>query len=222
MYTFEGNFGLIMKEESLAEKVYLEIRGKILSNQLVPGSRLKEDAWAKKMDVSRVSIREALIRLLGEGMLVKGEKSGYFVKSMTAEDFKQIRELREVLELGALQLAFQKIDADKIMELEKVCDDFSLMVANGYYGGACEADVRFHECFFEIADNEKLTTIYKSSNIPLFHFKLGRASQMDDYEKTDREHREILSAIKNKEFDKALKILRSHLHRGELESLDLN
>ncbi|MVZ64682.1 FCD domain-containing protein [Sphingobacterium sp. DK4209] len=210
-----------MKEDSLAEKVYLEIRGKILSNQLVPGSRLKEDAWAKKMEVSRVAIREALIRLLGEGLLVKGEKSGYFVKSMSMEDLKQIRELREVLELGALQLACQKINEQQILELEKICEDFSLMVSSGYYGGACEADVKFHECLFDIADNDKLTLIYKSSNIPLFHFKLGRASQMDDYEKTDREHREILSAIKDKDFEKAMGILRSHLHRGELESLDL-
>jgi DNA-binding GntR family transcriptional regulator len=55
-----------MKNDSLASKVYSEIRRKILTAQLQPGTRLKEDAWAKRSEVSRVAVREALTRLLGE------------------------------------------------------------------------------------------------------------------------------------------------------------
>lgn len=211
-----------MKEDSLSDKVYIEIRGKILSNQLAPGSRLKEDAWAKKMEVSRVAVREALNRLLGEGMLEKGERGGYFVKSMNMEDLREIRELREVLELGALQLACHKLTERDIQELDRICDDFSAMVKNGYFGGACEADVKFHETLFNIAGNQKLKDIYLSSNIPLFHFKLGRSSsRMDDYEQTDKEHRGILEALKARDFKKAKEVLAKHLLRGELESLDI-
>ena len=54
-----------MKTDSLANKVYSEIRRKILTGQLQPGIRLKEDAWAKRSEVSRVAVREALTRLLG-------------------------------------------------------------------------------------------------------------------------------------------------------------
>ena len=138
-----------MREDSLSDKVYTEIRRKILSNQLVPGNRLKEDAWAKKMDVSRVAVREALNRLFGENLLEKGEKGGYFVKSMGIADLREIRQLREVLELGALRIAFKKLTKEHIDELERICDDFTLMVRNGYYGGACEADVKFHETLFD-------------------------------------------------------------------------
>lgn len=209
-----------MKEESLSDKAYSEIRSKILSNQLVPGNRLKEDSWAKKMDVSRIAIREALQRLLGEGLLIKGNKGGYFIKPMQISDLQQIRELREILEIGALQLVCQKISEQDISELERICDDFSNMVKNGYFGGACEADVKFHETLFDIAGNEKLKNVYILSNIPLFHFKLGRLqTHMDDYAQTDREHREILAALKMKDFDKAREILVYHLLRGELEAL---
>ncbi|GGH03889.1 GntR family transcriptional regulator [Parapedobacter pyrenivorans] len=210
-----------MKEESLSNRVYTEIRGKIISNQLVPGTRLKEDAWAKKQDVSRVAVREALNRLFGENLVEKGERGGYFVKSMNTDDIREIRELREVLELGALQLACEKLEDNDIRELEKICDDFSNMVKSGYFGGACEADVKFHETLIGSARNQKLKNIYISSNIPLFHFKLGRASShMDDYEQTDKEHRKIVAALKSKDFEQAKKILVGHLHRGELESLD--
>ncbi|GGC12368.1 GntR family transcriptional regulator [Parapedobacter defluvii] len=211
-----------MKEDSLSDKVYTEIRGKILSNQLAPGSRLKEDVWAKKMEVSRVAVREALNRLLGEAMLEKGERGGYFVKSMNMDDIREIRELREVLELGALQMACEKLEENDIRELEKICNDFTNMVKSGYFGGACEADVKFHETLINTARNQKLKVIYISSNIPLFHFKLGRSSShMDDYEQTDKEHREILAALRRRDFESAKAVLVAHLRRGELESLDV-
>lgn len=222
MYTFLLDLTHKMKEYSLAEKVYIELRGKILSNQLVPGTRLKEDTWAKKMDVSRVAIREALIRLLGESLLEKGERGGYFVKSMTKEDIKEIRELREVLELGAISLVCEKVTKQDLLKLEQICDDFANMFANGYYGGACEADVKFHETLFDIAGNNKLKTIYLGSNIPLFHFKIRRASPMNDYEKTESEHRKILDALKKGDSEAAKIVLQEHLRRGELETIDFD
>ena len=67
-----------MKIDSLASKAFLEIRKKILSNQLPPNTRLKEDEWAKKVGVSRMAVREALTRLLGEDLVILGERGGYF------------------------------------------------------------------------------------------------------------------------------------------------
>ncbi|MBC9913378.1 GntR family transcriptional regulator [Chitinophaga varians] len=211
-----------MKTDSLANKVYVELRRKILSNQLVPGMRLKEDVWAKKTEVSRMAVREALTRLLGENLVVFGEKGGYFVKSMTAEDIRQIRELRELLELGAIRMAIHKIGKADITALEKICDDFTNMVKSGYMGGACEADMKFHETLISLAGNTKLMEIYQSSNIPLFHMKLGKMLvQMDDYEQTDEEHRAILQALKNKDVKKAEEALVKHLLRGEVTTLEV-
>lgn len=211
-----------MKTDSLANKVYVELRRKILSNQLVPGMRLKEDVWAKKTEVSRMAVREALTRLLGENLVVFGEKGGYFVKSMTAEDIRQIRELRELLELGAIRMAIPKLGKADITTLEKICDDFTNMVKSGYMSGACEADMKFHETLISLSGNTKLMEIYQSSNIPLFHMKLGKMLvQMDDYEQTDEEHRAILQALKNKDVKKAEEALVKHLLRGEVTTLEV-
>lgn len=211
-----------MKPNSLSHKVFLELRKKILSNQLVSGMRLKEDEWAQKMDVSRTAIREALTRLLGEGLLVFGERGGYFVRSLTVEDVNEIRELREILEIGALRLTIGRITDEEIAELASICDDFSSMVERGYLGGACEADVKFHETLIQFSGNSKLQYIYDHSNIPLFHIKLGQTlTQMDDYAQTDEEHRNILQAIIERNFTKAEKMLHTHLMRGQLTALDL-
>src|SRR5688500_7406572 len=158
-----------MKNESLAFKAYTEIRKKILSAQISPNTRLKEDFWAKKLSVSRMAIRETLTRLLGEQLVTLGPKGGYFVNSLSSGDVQQIRELREVLELGALRLACEKITKEQISRLEQICNDFTAMVEQGYYAGACEADLKFHETLMESAGNEKLLHAYVNSHIPLFH-----------------------------------------------------
>jgi DNA-binding GntR family transcriptional regulator len=211
-----------MKEDSLSNKAYTELRSKILSSQLTSGSRLKEDEWSKKLEVNRMALREALTRLLGEQLIVQGEKGGFFVKSLTIEDSRQIRELREILELGAVRLSIQKNNPEYIRELEHICDDFTSMVERGYFGGACEADVKFHEILIESSGNEKLIHLYRASNIPLFHQKLGKTqTHMDDYELTDQEHRSILNAIKQQDTKAAEEALSKHLIRGEVASLDL-
>src|SRR5688500_18534974 len=125
-----------MKEHSNANRAFLEIRKKILSNQLPANTRLKEDEWAKKIGVSRMAVREALTRLLGEDLLLLGEKGGYYIKPLLPVQVHEMRELREVMELGALRLAYKKITKAQLEKLEKICDDFRNMVENGYYNGA--------------------------------------------------------------------------------------
>lgn len=211
-----------MKEDSLAYKVYLEVRKKILSSQLVGGARLVESAWADKLNVSRVAVREAFMRLAGESLVEFGEKGGCFVKKMTVQDVKDIRELRELLEIGALKILFSKKNKELIEDLELICNDFSDMVSKGYYGGACEADVRFHERIMEGTCNSRLISIYKNSNIPLFHMKLGAImGQMEDYLDTEKEHRAIVDALKADDWNKAYTTLVHHLDRGEQEALEL-
>ncbi|MEP7258212.1 MAG: GntR family transcriptional regulator [Flavitalea sp.] len=211
-----------MKADSFAFKVYDHLRRKILSNQIPVNTRLKEDEWAKRIEVSRMAVREALTRLLGEGLVLLGEKGGYYIKPMTPEDVHELRELREVLELGALKLAIKKISKQQFESLDKICDDFSGMAANQYFNGALEADMKFHETLVELSGNKNLLQTYLSSHIPLFHQKLGASKKSaDDYEQTDAEHRELVKALKKKDMAKAEDILIKHFARGEAFVLDL-
>lgn len=202
-----------MKSDSLALKAYTEIRKKILSAQISPQTRLKEDYWATKLNVSRMAIRETLTRLLGEQLVTLGPKGGYFVSSLKPEEIVQVRELREVLELGAIRLACAKISKEQIQRLEKICEDFTSMVEQGYFAGACEADLKFHETLMECSGNEKLVNTYINSHIPLFHRKLTKSSE-NDYELTDKEHRAIVKALKEKNADQAEKVMKLHFARG--------
>ncbi|MFT7034047.1 MAG: DNA-binding GntR family transcriptional regulator [Cyclobacteriaceae bacterium] len=211
-----------MKSDSQSNTAYLELRRQILIMQLQPNTRLKEDEWAKKLNLGRVAIREALIRLLGEGLVTTGEKGGYFIQDMSGDDIRQIREVREILELAALKLAIERITEDQLDQLSNICDDFSTMAKKGYVSGACEADIKFHEKLVESSGNTRLSIAYHSSHIPIFHLKLGKTKQyLEDYMQTDREHRQLVEEIKNKNLKLAEQLLKNHFKRGELAVLDL-
>jgi DNA-binding GntR family transcriptional regulator len=203
-----------------AGQAYEEIRRRILILEIPPEARLKEEEWSAALQVGRLAVREALTRLHGEGLLVRGEKGGFFAGEMSARDIHEIREVREVLEVAALRLAAERLTAAQLRELEETCDDFAHMVAKDYPTGACEADRKFHQLIVAAAGNSRLARAYDLCHIPLFHVRLGRSrAYMDDYAQTEREHRAIVKALRARDTAAAVRLLRQHFSRGEKVAL---
>jgi len=198
-----------------SDQAYAEIRRRILILEIRPEERLKEEEWARKLEVGRLGVREALTRLHGEGLVTRGAKGGFFAAGMAVEDVVEIKEVREVLEVAALRLARERISAEAIQELETTCDDFAYMVKQGYHAGAWEADRRFHRLLIVASSNNRLLRAYEHCHVPLFQIHVGQSREyIEDYAATEREHREIVAALKAGHIDKAVESLRAHLARG--------
>lgn len=214
--TFSHTAKSVMSVSTQSQQAYDEIRRRILILEIRPEERLKEEEWARKLNVGRLAVREALTRLHGEAMLVRGEKGGFFANKMSPKDVREIRELREILEVAAIRLSKSRLTSAQTKALETACDDFAYMVKQGYHVAACEADRRFHALLITASGNSKLQKAYDLSHIPLFHIRLGQSREyMNDYADTEREHREITAALKAGETEKAVKLLRAHFFRGE-------
>ena len=90
---------------SLADQIYAELKRRILTCELAPGERLLEKNLCDTLRVSRTSLREALNRLTQEKLVVLKPNCGFSVLSMTREDFRQLCELRQVVESKVAGLA---------------------------------------------------------------------------------------------------------------------
>lgn len=209
-----------MASRTLSDDAYAELRRRILVLHIRPEERLKEEEWARNLKVGRLAVREALTRLHGEGLVTRGAKGGFFAAAMSPRDVSEIREVREIFETAALRLAINKITPEQIQELEAACDDFAYMVKKGYHSTACEADRRFHDSLIAASGNSRLIRAYEHCHIPLFHIRVGQSQEyIEDYEQTEREHRALVAALRARDVEQAVTLLRAHLARGESEVL---
>jgi DNA-binding GntR family transcriptional regulator len=89
-----------------------ELRGVILDGEVPPGSAIPVDAVAAAFGVSRIPVREALMTLIGEGLVDHRPNAGYRVAMMTAQEFGEIYLVREALESAALRAAVARAGPD--------------------------------------------------------------------------------------------------------------
>jgi DNA-binding GntR family transcriptional regulator len=89
-----------------------ELRALILDGEVPPGSAIPVDAVAAAFGVSRIPVREALMTLIGEGLVDHRPNAGYRVATMTAREFGEIYLVREALETAALRAAVDLATAE--------------------------------------------------------------------------------------------------------------
>ncbi len=196
------------------EAIYQELRSRLLSQSILPGTRLIEQKLALELATGRTAVRESLKRLYGEGLIDKREKRGFIARNWSTKELTEIREVREILEVSAARLACQHGKAKDWKQLKNICREFESMVANGFFLGASEADLRFHHILVSLSGNARLISTYQIANLPLFHYRVRTAGRMNDYDLTAKEHRAIVDALQQRNPDRVEQLIRQHIARG--------
>src|SRR2546422_11565220 len=104
------------------QRVYEHLREEILSEPLEPGAELLEVPLAEQLGVSRGPIREAIGRLASEGLVTVRPRRGAVVRSVSKEEFLELYQVREALELMAVKLAVPRLRPEDIATLQGLID----------------------------------------------------------------------------------------------------
>src|SRR5688500_12144863 len=99
------------ENRALAVDVAARLRQAILAGHFGPGEQLREGPLARSMEISRGPVREALLRLEREGLVVIRRNRGPFVARLTREDLDELSTLRVAIERLAVERAAQQADA---------------------------------------------------------------------------------------------------------------
>jgi DNA-binding GntR family transcriptional regulator len=127
-----------------AELSTAALRQQILSREILPGSRVTEDAVASELGVSRATVRQALNSLELEGLLVRNPTSRVLeVLSLDADDVKDIYQARRVLELAGVE-ASADAPEEALEELKQAVTQMKEAAENTDFVGFVEADARSH------------------------------------------------------------------------------
>src|SRR4051794_38191710 len=185
------------------------IREAILDGELVAGERLKEDDLARRLDVSRTPVREALRRLQAEGLVVVEPQRGATVRAYAREELDDMYRLRAVLEGYAARRAAERIAADDLDALRKSCDRFARLAARTRVTPRelARENQLFHDTILAAADARRLAEMARSViHLPLVYkayvwYTPHQRRQSAHY------HEQLVSALAQHDGDRAAMIM---------------
>ncbi|MEA2333307.1 MAG: hypothetical protein QOH58_3445 [Thermoleophilaceae bacterium] len=119
----------VPQDASLAERAYLELRDRIVSLRIPPGALVREEEVMDELAVSRTPIREALLRLAQEKLVVVVPRRGTFVTDVHVGDVGIVFELRRALEVVAAGWAAERRRDDDVPALEQMIGELTEMAA---------------------------------------------------------------------------------------------
>lgn len=131
--------------ESLGDATFEALREAIIAGQLQPGEWLRQEALAKELDVSQITVRDALNRLVGEGLAVRIPYKGVRVVVLSPADLNDIYEMRRLLEGLAAEVAANHITDDELAALRELLPDTIVDADADSVPRAREANREFHE-----------------------------------------------------------------------------
>ncbi len=215
----EMNFKVNMDEYlPLRDVVFNTLRQAILRGELKPGERLMEIQLANKLGVSRTPIREAIRKLELEGLVLMIPRRGAEVAEITEKSLRDVLEVREALEVLAVQLACDKITAEKIEELKIAGKQFELVLRKKDVTKIAEADVYFHDLIYEATDNMRLIQLLNNLREQMYRYRVEYLKRENVWPKIIQEHNELIAYIEAGDGAEASRVSCQHID-NQMESV---
>jgi DNA-binding GntR family transcriptional regulator len=150
--------GRLLERPSTSETLARELRHQILSGAVTPGTRLREVEIADAFGVSRQSLRAALAELVHEGLLRHAPHRGVWVPALTADELRDVYDLRAVLEAEAA--ARLSREPDRVGPVRVELDRLATLGPETSWGVTQETHLAFHRALVDAAGSPRLSRAY--------------------------------------------------------------
>ncbi|WP_082163282.1 GntR family transcriptional regulator [Caballeronia mineralivorans] len=192
---------------SLGERAYRRLREMILDRELEAGALLNEHRVADQLDMSRTPVREALIRLTGEGLLVRADARSFSVRTVSAREFFESMRVRETLEAQAIDLGIQRLSIASIEALEVQVHALEVGVHTEVEHR--EFDDLLHRTIAEASGNAVLVQMIVMMRLNARLFRV--TSHLHRQQENHVEHLAILAALKSRDVVEARNAMINHI-----------
>lgn len=202
------------KAVTATQKAYEEIKRRIMDGVLAEGAPIRQDEVAQAMGVSKIPVREALMRLQSEGLVVLTPNAGATVATLTVADYLEMLDMRIALECRALELAVPNMASSDIARARQLLAAYDRAMTQQEWS---DLNQRFHECLYAPANRPRLMAMIRSVEDLMGRILRLRVSMAAEHSRSHQEHVQILDACEEGNTASAVKLLRKHIEQTQRE-----
>jgi DNA-binding GntR family transcriptional regulator len=203
----------------VAERAYVELRDRIVTLRLAPGTVLREDDLMREMAIGRTPLREAVKRLALENLVAVQPRRGTFVTGVEAADIVNITEVRAELEGYAAELAALRMDGDARRAAETLVEEMEEVTQPHEQEWLMRFDERIHRFTWEATGNPYLVETlerYFTHSLRIWYLVLDRVPGLGH---TVHDQVHLLEALIDRDGARARAIMREHILAFQREIL---
>ena len=184
------------------------VRDLIIDGDLGPGARINEVHLAARLNVSRTPLREALSRLASEGFVTSRPRRGFFVQELGLEHFRNLYDMRAMLDPAALELAGVP-SGRQLDRLDAINEQ--ILASRGNTGRTIELDDRWHIELLSHCRNPILLDLIRQFMQRTRPYEHAYLREGGNVEVAVTEHVRIIKALRARKLDRAVAALRQNM-----------
>lgn len=194
-----------------SEAAYLELRERVVSGGLPPGSVHNQEALATSLGLSTTPVREALRRLESEGLIELKAHRDMVIAPLTPRELHELYAVRLQLDPYAAALAARNASGEVVGEIVRLAESppgesgRSLLAANR----------RFHRTIYAASENHLLTQLLDSLWDRTDRYRLLLLQEKIHVAAAGREHRAIAQALQRRDADEVARLMFQHVKAAE-------
>ncbi|MFH8469037.1 GntR family transcriptional regulator [Streptomyces sp. NPDC017991] len=192
-------------------QAYEGLRALLVSGSIEPGTRLTEADLTRMFNVSRSTMRSALVRLTQEGYVTSEVNRGVRTRSFSAEEAADILEARETLESALAGKAAERATDEEIEDMRRTLQEMEEARSRGDQDSYSRGNRRFHQQIKHAAHQTTLARAYDTLLYPLVMRQYRNLSAQHPRSGSLEEHQAIFLAIVTRNPDAALAAMRHHV-----------
>ena len=202
----------IERKKSIREQVYEYLKEEIVNGKIEEESRIVEEEYALKLNVSRTPLREAIRMLELEGLIEGREKGGVVVPKITKKDVEEVIKIRMALEAVIYEEIFEKVTEQDIKKLEKNINKVELIIQDEkeclevfkYFS-------EFNKTLYNIADLPRVVNLINNLNLYLKKFRKISIENGNRRLSAHKDHVKMVEFIKKNRKKEIVDLNKKHL-----------
>lgn len=205
----------------IRDHVYNTLKNNIMELKLEPGRLISEKEVIEMLQVSKTPIREALVLLAQEDLIETVPQKGTYISLIDLGLVEEARFVRETMEREIVRRACQDLKTEQIMQLQHLHSLQELCVEEKNYERFFELDEEFHRTIIVGCGKTHTWSMLEQMNVHYNRVRILRLADDEDWRLILEQHQGIIQAIRDKDPDRAEKIMGEHLSRVRFEKEEL-